>query len=398
MNDFRQHFLLESVKKLQTLITVLAEKQSLSDSDKKEIFRTLHTIKGTSQTFGFDDSSRLAHELESLLSINKDSENSVQKLIEGLKILKNSFSHEDFEISEDFLEKLSELPSLEKNSKKSERNLTVIPKEISELLSAQEKNTLYEELEKGKNLFCVEIGFEISSFSAGFKNFRENLSNSGEIIATFPSQKFAKQGKIGFQILLASLEKTSQIRKIAEKFSAEIVFDNSAGTSDFDIQEILKQVISHAEKTAESLGKTVEFEISVEESEISKTNLNIIFDVLLHLIRNSVDHAFETKGKISITLKSVENGLNLYFSDDGRGIEPEKIRAKSAEKELSDENAIELIFQSGFSTAQEITKISGRGVGLDAVKNAIEKVDGEIKVKSNLNEGTFFEIFLPENE
>ena len=95
----------------------------------------------------------------------------------------------------------------------------------------------------------------------------------------------------------------------------------------------------------------------------------------------------------------------IRVSDDGRGIDLDKIRAKAVEKnliqaeeKLSDEATLELIFQSEFSTAPKVSEISGRGVGLDAVKNAVENADGKIKVKSKINEGTSFEIFLPEKK
>ncbi len=124
---------------------------------------------------------------------------------------------------------------------------------------------------------------------------------------------------------------------------------------------------------------------------------------LLHLVRNAVDHAVETRGKIEITLETEPDGWRLKVSDDGRGIDAESIKAKAKEKNLLDGSGnltdielIELIFLPEFSTKTSLTEISGRGFGLDAVKSSVEKTGGTIKVESKRGKGATFEIFLPQ--
>ncbi|MBA2735827.1 MAG: chemotaxis protein CheA, partial [Pyrinomonadaceae bacterium] len=145
-------------------------------------------------------------------------------------------------------------------------------------------------------------------------------------------------------------------------------------------------------------------EISVEAETTSTQTLKLIFDALLHLVRNAVSHAIEEKGKVRIEIKSVEKGLILSVSDAGKGSDAKKIRARAIEKNLVSEDVIlsereiaDLIFAPDFSTAETVTEISGRGVGLDAVKNSIENAKGKISVKSEAGKGTTFEIFLPVN-
>ena len=128
----------------------------------------------------------------------------------------------------------------------------------------------------------------------------------------------------------------------------------------------------------------------------------MIFDVLVHLIRNAVDHAVESAGKIKINLGTEENNLRLSVSDDGRGIDSEKIKAKAVEKylvsaaeNLTEQETLDLIFLPEFPTASKLTEISGRGIGLDAVKTAVEARGGKINVKSQSGKGTTFEIYLP---
>ena len=164
----------------------------------------------------------------------------------------------------------------------------------------------------------------------------------------------------------------------------------------------MSKVVAHGEDLANKFGKEIEFEISTDELSLSPEKLKLVFDVLLHLTRNAVDHAIEKKGRIEISVKADENGLHLQIADDGNGVDLEKVKAKAIEKNLisadeilSEQATLDLIFQSEFSTASELTEISGRGVGLDVVKNTVEKADGTIIVKSQDSKGTTFEIFLP---
>ena len=121
------------------------------------------------------------------------------------------------------------------------------------------------------------------------------------------------------------------------------------------------------------------------------------------MIRNAVDHAFDDAGEITINLQTENNHLRLIVSDDGRGIDAEKIKRQAFEKNLlaadkilTAKEAIDLIFLPEFSTKSVITDISGRGAGLDAVKDAVEKSGGTISVESRIGKGTTFEICLPQ--
>jgi two-component system chemotaxis sensor kinase CheA len=209
-------------------------------------------------------------------------------------------------------------------------------------------------------------------------------------------------GKIGFQLIFASSLQPAQIQKIAERNTAEMILDTSETVFSNDLQGILEQVADHGKTLSKEFGKQIEFEVSADKIKLSTQILKVIFDVLLHLTRNAVDHAIESAGKVEINLKAEENGLNLSVSDDGRGINLEKVKSKAVEKNLisagknlNEQETLDLIFLHEFSTASELTEVSGRGIGLDAVKDAVEKVNGKINVKSESGKGTTFEIFLP---
>jgi two-component system chemotaxis sensor kinase CheA len=163
------------------------------------------------------------------------------------------------------------------------------------------------------------------------------------------------------------------------------------------------------------LGKKIILNMYGQDTEVDRTVIDEIGDPLIHLIRNSIDHGIEMpqerlqKGKPeqgTINLRAYHEGNNVIIevSDDGRGIDIEKVKAKAVEKgiytaeqvnDLSKDKILDLLFRPGFSTTDKVTDISGRGVGLDVVKNKIESLNGSIEILSEINKGTKFIIKLP---
>lgn len=164
---------------------------------------------------------------------------------------------------------------------------------------------------------------------------------------------------------------------------------------------------------ASKLNKQVTLITSGEDTVLDKTLIDRLVDPLVHLLRNSLDHGIESpeqriaKGKpeegvLKISASHRDSNFIIEISDDGAGIDPEKLIKKAVERNiisdgdvLSSEEAIHLIFAPGFSTAEAISDISGRGVGMDAVKYGIESIGGRIKVHSDIDVGTRFTIELP---
>ena len=166
---------------------------------------------------------------------------------------------------------------------------------------------------------------------------------------------------------------------------------------------------------ARDLDKKVKLEIIGADTELDRTIIDEIGDPLVHLIRNGLDHGIEapeervTKGKLEtgvLTLRAYRSGNHVFIEleDDGAGINREKVLAKALEngvvteevaETLTDRQVAELILASGFSTAQSVTGVSGRGVGLDVVKSTIESLGGYISIDSKEGEGSLFQIQLP---
>ena len=166
---------------------------------------------------------------------------------------------------------------------------------------------------------------------------------------------------------------------------------------------------------SKALGKKVQFEISGEDTKIDKMMLDRLGDPLIHLIRNSLDHGIEPPeerlsqgkpeaGRLTLRAFYTAEGIAIEVEDDGRGIDPDLVRLKAVERglrseeevmRLSDEEVISLIMLPGFSTKDEATELSGRGVGMDVVVSSIESLGGKVRISSRRGQGTLVRLLLP---
>lgn len=163
------------------------------------------------------------------------------------------------------------------------------------------------------------------------------------------------------------------------------------------------------------LGKEVELVLEGEDTEADKNMVEMLADPLVHIVRNSLDHGLEApdarqqagkprQGRLLIRAAQQADRVVIEVSDDGRGIDPQAVRRKALEQgvidaaqceRLSDQDAINLVFAAGFSTAAEVSDLSGRGVGMDAVRNALHKVGGTVQLQSTVGAGTTIRLSLP---
>ncbi len=163
------------------------------------------------------------------------------------------------------------------------------------------------------------------------------------------------------------------------------------------------------------LGKEVELKLEGEETEADKTIVEALADPLIHIVRNSLDHGIElpearraagkpAAGKLVIRATQESDRAVIEISDDGKGIDPAVIKKKAYEKgiidearleRITDQEAVNLVFAPGFSTAETVSDLSGRGVGMDVVRSAIDKVGGTVELKSEVGRGTTLRLSLP---
>ena len=170
-----------------------------------------------------------------------------------------------------------------------------------------------------------------------------------------------------------------------------------------------------ARDLARKLGKEIELELHGEETELDRSIIDELADPLVHLVRNAVDHGIETpeerraagkseKCVVRLSAQQVGDRILIQVSEDGRGMRPELLRRKAVEKGLlsaeaamglDDAASLKLIFMPGFSTKDQLSDVSGRGVGMDVVKTNIQKLNGHIEIDSHPGKGTTFSITLP---
>lgn len=183
----------------------------------------------------------------------------------------------------------------------------------------------------------------------------------------------------------------------------------------FPIDQVFNRFPRMVRDLAHKAGKEVNFIIEGRETELDRTVIEEIGDPLIHLLRNAIDHGIETpeeriragkpaRGTIELKAFHQENQIVITVSDDGRGMDAQLLRQKAVEKgllpaeaasRLSDRDALNLIFMPGFSTSATVSDVSGRGVGMDIVRNHLERINGIIEIATAPGRGTRFTIKLP---
>jgi two-component system chemotaxis sensor kinase CheA len=215
--------------------------------------------------------------------------------------------------------------------------------------------------------------------------------------------------------LLAENSHNPELISVAEEVEkvSRRLRDNTFSIALIPVENILVRFRRLVRDLSAELGKSIEFITEGTDTELDKTIIESLTDPLLHIIRNSIDHGIEDpesrrqKGKPekgSLRLKAFYSGNSVVIQviDDGAGIDPQKVRKKAIEKglispevSLTDAEMLDLIFLPGFSTAEKVSDVSGRGVGMDVVQRKISEIRGEVTLDSRLGEGTTTSIRLP---
>jgi two-component system chemotaxis sensor kinase CheA len=205
-----------------------------------------------------------------------------------------------------------------------------------------------------------------------------------------------------------------ELTKIARNFDRKLneLQKSVIETRMVPVGQIYAKLSRTVRKVARELNKEIELVLRGEETELDKVMVEELTDPLMHIIRNALDHGIESQeerqlkgkprvGRVTLNAYQQGNSVVIDVSDDGRGIDPEIVRQAAQKRGLAGDEPIEtarayeLLFTPGFSTAREISEISGRGVGLDVVKKNLQALKGSIDIISTVGEGTTFRIMLP---
>lgn len=377
--EYIKDFVLEGHENLDRIESLLLklEKDPRSQEMLAEVFRAFHTIKGTSRMFEFRRVEKLSHAAEDLLSrlrdgpevLNSDNVNWLLRVVGTLRQRLSAIEKSGAEDAGDDESDLTNTPAAEPG-KSSGPGLT--------------ENTLRVPVTLLDRL----------------------MTEVGELVLTRNRVLQWSSGHSDSEITLRS----QQLNTITTEIQRQVM-------------QMRLQPIGHAWNKAPRLvrdlcthlGKRARLTMEGADTELDKSILEGIRDPLTHLIRNAVDHGIETpaqrgrlgksaEGTVALRAEHESGWVLMEIADDGAGIDPARLRERAVKKSLltvdeagrlGDRDAIGLIFRSGFSTTENVTEVSGRGIGLDVVKENIEKLGGAIDVLSVPGRGTTFQIRIP---
>jgi len=388
---------LEEASELLSVIesTCLRLEQDASDREAlSEMFRATHSIKGAAATLGFTEIARLTHEQESLLDLLRD----------GAREL-------DAELSNLLLSSIDFLRILIGHA----RNGTAAePEHVEDAIEALQGAAAYSPQPTDPNEF--ELG-------AREEAPRERLVASGSTLRVSTERLDQLVNLVGE--LMISEEAILQALELPPVESQARVREAMARMTQNtrELQALvmavrmvpLGRVFARFPRMVRdlSLGRRLSLELAGEATEIDKELIEKIVDPLTHLVRNAADHGIESveerraagkaeTGTIRIAASHQGGSVVIEVSDDGRGLDLERIRARALangliapDEEVSRERLQSLVFEPGFSTSEFVTDVSGRGVGLDVVRSNIESLGGAVSLDSTPGVGTRFRVRLP---
>ena len=453
-DEIVREFLVESAENLDLLDRELVrlEKDPRNRDTLASVFRTIHTIKGTCGFLGFTKLESVAHVGENLLSKLRDGElalnpdittallqmvDAIRQMLASVEAVGNEGERND----QALIETLTRLLQGATQSKpktisadaapadaKEATEIPPIAKVPDETPSALVANALPEA--------AIKAELQANVHDAGMEPSDPSPQAAAE--AQQPNRGAASESSIRVDVVL--LDKLMNLEgELVLARNQILQFSNGKEDAGLiapsqrlnlittELQEgVMKtrmQPIGNiwnkfprtVRDVATMCSKQVRIEMEGKETELDKTIIKAIKDPLTHIVRNSVDHGIETLPKRVAAGKSAEGRLSLRayheggqviieISDDGAGLDPEKLRRKAVEKSLitteqsskmSEREATNLIFLPGFSTADKVTNVSGRGVGMDVVKTNIDKIGGTVDVQSKPGTGTTVRMKIP---
>ncbi len=428
--EILSQFLDESFENIKNFESTLLdfEKNSGNLMLLQSLFRNMHTIKGAASFFSFPNLESVVHKAEDIFSILQKQEeklrgetinkydlvelmfninDNVKNLLETIKSQKTDKNSN----TEPLIQQLNTIKTNietqiqnQSTTSKAKRKLSPIQLEALKNLNLQsssaptvdQNHDTQQELELDDNLIIKLKTLETLS----------NLS-SDLILARNKLGSLLDSDSEEVKAILASFHRIDSLtQRLGEKISKIRMQPIST------ITDRLKRV---TRDLAASCGKQVKLNTETNNIELDRIIIEALKDPLIHLIRNAIDHGIETPdernkqgkpttGEIIITASCNNNNVILTVSDDGKGIDVNKIKTKALSRNLldkyklntlSEKEILNLIFLPGFSTKDEVTNLSGRGVGMDVVKDSLIKINGSVEIQTEQHKGTNFIIRLP---
>ncbi len=448
--DLIGEFIAESLDLISGIEAALLNLEADPDNVEaiNQVFRAFHTIKGTSGFLGIRPISELAHRAESLLSRVREQEirctggyadlalQSADMLKKLVQLLPEELRGAHQEIPSDYDDLLRVLSNPEAGGVTAENQDAFESRmRIGDILVGKGKASREEvesvAAEKGSQPLGIamiknqaatlsdvadalrvqqRMGGSLRSVESSVRVRTDRLDRLIDMIGELV---IAQSMIAGDRTLIASnhhefQKKVSHAGKIVRE-----LHDLSMSIRMVPLKAMFQKMARLVRDLAQKSGKVITFESEGEDTEIDRNMVDVISDPLVHMVRNAVDHGIEppeermTQGKSktgTIRLRAYHSGGNVVveLSDDGRGLDRERIFEKAvskglveADKELSELEVDNLIFLPGFSTTDAVTEVSGRGVGMDVVRRNVEALRGHVEIASEFGKGSMFTVRLP---
>jgi two-component system chemotaxis sensor kinase CheA len=448
MDELTREFLIESQEGLDRMERCLTELEGRPDDREllAEIFRAVHTIKGTTGFLGFGRLEKLAHAGENLLGLLRDGKmaatrtviTTLLELLDGLRSVLRVIEESGGEGEEDVTD--SDLILRLERLHASSHATGAAPVRGAATKQATGKTTEVKmaEVVAGETAAApaempVEAPVETVAVAAAAQKPTQDAAKAG---AAAPAAGAASESTLRVDVallnrmmnLVGELVLTrNQVLQATQADPRMTMLSRRLDMVTADLREsVMKarmQPVSNifskmpriVRDVSQTLGRKVRLEMEGQETELDKSLLEAIKDPLTHAVRNSLDHGIELPdvrveaGKEAeglLRLRAVQEGSHVIVEvqDDGAGINPERIRQKAIEKglvsaeraaQMGERELLQLIFLPGFSTAREVTKVSGRGVGMDVVRTNVEKIGGKVEIDSRVGKGTTLRMRIP---
>ncbi len=403
MSRYKDMFISEATEYLQNLNKSLLELEKAPENLEllNEIFRLAHTMKGMAATMGYQKITTLAHQMEDLLDVLRKQEAKVTpEIIEVLfkaldvlePLLQEVASGEDRKVD---ITAMTVKLKMVLETKPAEGPAPA--KETPTDSTAGEKKTVSSEADKKKTQTSVRINIE-------------HLDNLMNLVGELVINK-ARLFQIGANYKINELnESLTQLERITGSLQEEVL-----KTRMIPVSHIFDRYPRVVRDLAKLKNKEINFEIEGSDIELDRMIVDEINEPLIHLIRNAVDHGIEVpaerikngkseKGNVRLSARREKGYVRIELTDDGKGMDPHEIAEKAIEKgmltkekmaAMTENEMLMLICEPSFSTAAEITDISGRGVGMDVVKTKVEAFNGSLTIETKKGKGSSFVIKLP---
>ncbi len=390
--EYREMFMAEALEYYDSMSRHLSELERNTDAGPalNELFRLMHNLKANARAMGFIDLGEVAHHLETLFGLIRDKQRAF-----GGALAKVVFTGVD--VMGTMIRAVGANQPLPDATALLD-NLDRLVRGEAPIIDAEEEAESEEEA--GKKMELSDLVY------IQVKKLDNLLNLVGELVIDRDRVMTLAQ-EIGNPALLATAQ---HLFRISDDLQYSVMDARLVG-----VGVLLNKFPRVVRDVATAENKEVELVLSGQDVQIDRNILQIITDALLHLVRNAVSHGLETPqqrqsagkpavGHLTLSALTEREDVLIQVRDDGRGINTEAVRKKAVERglvsateaaQLDEQQVWALLFEPGFSMAEKITDISGRGVGLDVVKLALDSLGGQLRVESEMGVGTTFTLVLP---